>query len=62
MRDGLTTQPTAGVAPVVLAAHRKTIDRPRGDVVSLKVTHSAITDVGYLLLPVARAWMISEVC
>ena len=61
MRDGLSTQPAAGAAPLVLAAHRNTIDRLPGDIVSLKVTHSAITEAGYPLLPDARVRMISEV-
>lgn len=61
MRDGLITQPDAGAAPVAMPANRYTIDRLPGDVVSLKVTHPAITEAGYPLLPVARARMITEV-
>lgn len=61
MRDGLITQPAAGAAPLILAAHRNTIDRLPGDVDSLKVTHSAITEAGYPMLPDARVRMSSEV-
>ncbi|MNG22835.1 hypothetical protein D3C84_1073660 [compost metagenome] len=61
MRDGLITQPDSGAAPVAFAANRNTIDRLPGDVVSLKVTHPAITEAGDSLPPVARVRMISEV-
>lgn len=60
MRDGLIIQPDAGAAPVALTANRNTTDRLLGDVVFLKVTHPATTEVGYPLIPVARARMISE--
>ena len=61
MRDGLIAQPDASAGPVALTANRNTIDRLTGDVVSHKVTHPAITEAGYPLLPVARVRMISEV-